>query len=216
MASNQRHAAWQKERSFAVTALPETGEPVDLAGGLTEYLEAVELATDWLEREDPGRTGSTGIAIFETRDGASTEVWRYPSPDRPSHERRLVDTFGFDPVGWTPAVKEFTAERRLPTPAPPRRRDKAEEAPRPRSEPEREPVLLRPPLRHALPLLRSSWDDTVSRVCLIVGGIALWLTLTLVDVRFVVLVLAAATGLWWRRDHRAAAAVRAANDDDLL
>jgi hypothetical protein len=64
--------------------------------------------------------------------------------------------------------------------------------------------------------LRLAWDDGVSRACLIGGGISLWLALTLVDVRFLVLLALASAGLWWRRDRRALAAARAANDEDLL
>jgi hypothetical protein len=208
MAWNERHAAWQNKRCFAVTIVPEEGQPIDLARGLTEYLEAVELATEWLEREDPTRSGTTGIAISETRDGASTEVWRYPSPDRASHERRLVDTFGFDPVSWVPAGKEFKAARPLPAPAPTRRAAAAEPG-----EPPTRPRVELPRLGSFVQL---AWEDSVSRVCLVAGAISLWLTLTLVDVRFLVLMLLAATGLTWRREHRAAAAVRAADDQDLL
>jgi hypothetical protein len=217
MASNERHAAWHNERSFAVTVLPAEGEPVDLAGGMTDFLEAIDLATDWLEREDPDRTGTTEIAIVETRDGAPNEVWRYPARDRAVHDRRLVETFGFDPVSWVPAVKEFRAARPLPAPAPPRRHERADVAPVPRPEPEHVPVPLpiRVPVQQAVPLLRAAWDDTVSRVCLIAGGISLWLALTLVDVRFLVLLAMASAGLWWRRDDRALAAARA-NDEDLL
>ena len=47
MASKNSHAAWQTERSFAVRVLPEQGKPTELAAGVGDYLEAVDLATEW-------------------------------------------------------------------------------------------------------------------------------------------------------------------------
>src|SRR5213080_2350154 len=63
MASNDSHAAWQNARSFTVTLLPAEGEPIQLADGLAELLEAVDLVSEWLAREDPERRGTTEIAI---------------------------------------------------------------------------------------------------------------------------------------------------------
>jgi hypothetical protein len=208
MAENDRHAAWHNERSFAITLLPEHGEPTELAGGLIDLLEAVDLATEWLEREDPKRTGTTGVAIFETRNGLKRTVWQYP-PEQKEHGRGLVETFGFDPVGWVSGVHEFTAERPLPTPQP--------SAPAP----VRAPLLAEPeppsePRASLRPLAQAAWDDSVSRVCLIVGAISLWLSLTLTDPRFLALLLLALTGLRWRQGERAASAARAVSDEDLL
>jgi hypothetical protein len=217
MAPTYSHAGGNNRRSFEIQVLPEHGEPTELAAGLTDFLEAVELATDWLAREDPRREGSTGVAIFALRDGGAPEsVWQYPPPQQPAAQRTLVDTFGFDPVGWVSAVQEFKGERRLPTPAPASPPLHAVEAQQPASEPGPRAVRL-PKRRHeAVPLVRSAWEDPVSRACLIVGAASLWLSLTLVEARFLALLLLALTGLWWRRDHRAAAAAEAANDAELL
>ncbi len=83
MAENERHAAWHNQRSFAVTLLPKHGQPTELAGGFDDLLEAVDLATDWLEREDPRRQGTTGVAILESRNGITRRVWA----TRPSSRR---------------------------------------------------------------------------------------------------------------------------------
>jgi hypothetical protein len=215
MAAKYSHAGGNNGRSFEVRLLPEYGKPAELAAGLTDFLEAVELATDWLAREDPHREGSTGIAVYATRDGGTPEsVWQYPPPDRPAAQRTLVDTFGFDPVGWVSAVQEFKAERRLPTPAP-AHLHVVEDQP-PAVEPVPEAARLRGRRRTVVPLVRSAWeDDSVSRASLIAAAVSLWLAVTLGDARFLVLLLLALGGLWWRRDRRAAAAT-AANDTELL
>jgi hypothetical protein len=217
MASKNSHAACQTERSFAVRVLPEQGKPTELAAGVGDYLEAVDLATEWLERTDPKRTGTTPIEIVESRDGGEATVWEYPPANRPP---TLVDIFGFDPVGWVSAVQDFKAERRHPTPAPPLR----VVGPRPpvspplQPQPEPQPALARVPTRRreAVPFLHSLWTDPVSRACVIVCALALWLTVALVDATFLALLVPALTGLWWRRSHRAEASAEAPTDDDLL
>src|SRR2546426_3430321 len=110
MASETSHAAWQTERRFAVRVLPEDGPPADLATGLTEFLDAFDLAFEWLNREDPARNGAAALAIFETRDGLSEEVWTYP-PAQPGNPEQLVARLGFDPVTWQ-GVPEFLAGER--------------------------------------------------------------------------------------------------------
>jgi len=115
MAGESRHAAWQKERSFAVKLLPEQGPPADLASGIPEFLDAVDFAFDWLDREDPSRRGRPSLAIFETGDGEVEAVWSYPPapPEGPA----LVELFGFNPVTWKSSVRDYSAvERRRPSP----------------------------------------------------------------------------------------------------
>ncbi|HXY17394.1 MAG TPA: hypothetical protein VEH79_04415 [Gaiellaceae bacterium] len=116
MAGESRHAAWQKERSFAVKLLPEQGPPADLASGIPEFLDAVDFAFDWLNREDPSRKGTPSLAIFETGGGDIEAVWSYPPvpPEGPA----LVELFGFNPVTWKSGVQEYSAvEPRRPSPA---------------------------------------------------------------------------------------------------
>lgn len=107
MASETRHAAWQTERRFAVRLLPEGGPPTDLADGLTEFLDAFDLAFEWLNREDPARTGAATLAILETCDGASEEVWTYPP--LPGNGQEVVARLGFNPLNW-PGVPGFPAD----------------------------------------------------------------------------------------------------------
>ena len=100
MAEPRRHAAWQTPRSYSVKLLDLEAIPLELVRGLTDFLDAFEFATDWLDREDPNRQGMTRLAIFETRGDVTTEVWTYPAP--PPNDQ-LVKLFGFDPVRWNPA-----------------------------------------------------------------------------------------------------------------
>ena len=96
--SETRHAAWRTERRFAVRLLPEGGPPTDLAEGLTEFFDAFDLAFEWLNREDPARTGGATLAIVETWDGESEEVWTYPP--LPSNSEELTTRLGFNPANW--------------------------------------------------------------------------------------------------------------------
>src|ERR1700730_8213373 len=108
MAQETRHAAWQTERSFAVRLLPEAGPPTDLASGLTEFLDAFDLASEWVSREDPARDGAASLAIIETRDGVPEEVWTYPPPE-PVEREDLTARLGFNPVTWV-GVPEFSGD----------------------------------------------------------------------------------------------------------
>ena len=102
MAHETRHAAWQTERRFAVRLLPEDGPPADLADGLTEFLDAFDLASEWASREDPARDGTARLAIVETQDGVAEEVWTY-TPGQPAPD--------LSPLSWT-AVPEFPSRQR--------------------------------------------------------------------------------------------------------
>lgn len=233
MAPETRHAAWHDERSFAVRLLPEEGDPTELVSGLGDFLEAVDFAVEWLAREDPERTGTAGLAIFETRGGEAEKVWAYP-PDQPPEGEQLTKIFGFDPVNWKPAGAEFAHSgpargtffpRALET-APPvnSRSARARSAPRALPSPP-QPTVVAPedgaarvpsragvaaedpaapvPSRTRLEprmVLAAAWADRVSRACLLLAGVALWFSLALADPSFLVLLLVALSGLWWRRD----------------
>ena len=107
MANETRHAAWQSERLFAVRLLPEEGDPTELADGLGDFLEAVDFAVEWLGREDPERTGTASLAIFETSSGEAEKVWAYP-PDGTPDGSPLMEIFGFDPVTWKSPSSEYS------------------------------------------------------------------------------------------------------------
>jgi hypothetical protein len=212
MAENERHAAWHNQRSFAVTLLPEQGEPTELAGDFDDLLEAVDLATEWLEREDPSRQGTTCVAILESRDGITRRVWTYP-PEQPDGTRGLVETFGFDPVNWVSGVREFAPERAPAAPQPAPSAQVLVPAP---PAPVRESPTEGAGRVSVRLLMQASWDDRASRACLIAGAVSLWLSLTLLDLRFLALLLLALAGLWWRRHERAEATARAASEEELL
>src|SRR4051812_40152947 len=102
MAQELRHAAWQTERCFTVRLVPKDGPPADLASGLTEVLDAFHLASEWGSREDPGRDGTASLAIVETIDGITEEIWTY-TPGQPAAD--------FTPLTW-PHVPEFPHRER--------------------------------------------------------------------------------------------------------
>lgn len=111
MATETRHAAWQNERTYAVRLLSGPGPAVDLADGLTDFLDAVDFAFEWLDRVDPARDRATQLAILETREGTTEEVWTYPPGPREAREDgdALVERFGFNPVTWKSGVRQFSA-----------------------------------------------------------------------------------------------------------
>src|SRR2546427_9444251 len=109
MATSTRHAAWWNERSFAVGLPDEQGPPAELAGGFSDFFDAFDFAVEWLAREDPGRDGTTNLAIFETHAGTTEQVWAYP-PEQPAEGQQLVKLFGFDPTTWKPTVPEFASK----------------------------------------------------------------------------------------------------------
>lgn len=141
MAAEYRHAAWHTDKSFAVQLLVEHERPMDLASGLPDFLAATDVAFDWLNQEDPTRTGSVNLVIVERRPDASSTVWSYPPPVR-SPGQDLIDLFGFNPAAWEPhsgsrLPTRSTVSRRLA--GTPRR-------PEPRALPSSEPLRDPPAL----------------------------------------------------------------------
>ena len=57
-------------------------------------------------------------------------------------------------------------------------------------------------VRNAAALARDAWDDRVARLCLVLGVVSVWLTVTLVDASFLPLLVASAWLLRWRHLHR--------------
>ena len=226
MATDQRHAARQDDKRFAVEARLGAERAAVLADDLSDFLDAVDFAMEWLEREDPERTRDIEIAIYSSRAGERERVWAYPATVT-THEvdetRRLVDLFGFDPVTWRPAARDFKAppnrhpvsasrpvEQRYVEPVGPA--DAFED-----EEPEDElPHVERPTpgerldawlasgsrlrLRHSL---AAFWADRISRWWLIAGAVFLWLGVTLVAPAYFGPLLAVGAGLWLGRGRRA-------------
>lgn len=230
MASNTRHAAWQ-ERRFAVKVYPVDGSQLELVADLTDFFDAVDFASDWLTSEDPGRNGTAKLAIVETRDGVSEEVWSYPPA--PSHAGELVGRLGFDPVTWAGTPDYSVAEHksrlservassatrlplRPPLPEPPPLPAPVVEAPRAPKPPPAAPIPAAPPDMRAVfqadarvaarkwvrTNARIAWDDPISRVLLILAGATLWFTIGLADPILLVPLAIFVGGLWWRHEHR--------------
>jgi hypothetical protein len=225
MANETRHAAWQTERSFAVRLLPEEGLPADLASGLTEFLDAFDLASEWLSREDPARDGSATLAILETRDGVTEEVWTYPAVQT-GNDQDLVGRLGFNPLTWAgvPEYSSYEQKSRLrqrvwpvadraPTVLP----SPAQPVASPEPEIDRtEPAAAREtPRRWIRPSARAAWDDRLSRCCLIAAGASLWFSVGLADPQFLLPLLGFGPALWWRQRNRDASAPEADIDDWL-
>ena len=209
MANDGRHAAWQTERCFAVRLLPEDGPPADLASGLTEFLDAFDLASEWVSREDPARDGTASLAIVETQDGVTEEVWTY-TPGQPAAD--------FSPLNWA-AVPEFPNRERKS-----RLRERVERAgpvveraptvvpvpspPRPVAAPEPEIVRTEVAAARETPRqwvrarVRTAWNDRLSRYCLIASGAALWFSVGLADPQFLLPLLVLFPALWWQHRSR--------------
>jgi hypothetical protein len=214
MAHETRHAAWQTERRFAVRLLPEDGPPADLASGLTEFLDAFDLASEWVSREDPARDGTASLAIVETQDGVAEEVWTYtpgqpPAPDVSPLTWAAPPAFPTRPR--TSRLRERVersgpAAERAPTVVPP--------SPPPRpvvvAQPDLKPVTtaeVAPPVRESprqwlRTWVRTAWNDRLSRVCLIGSGASLWFSVGLADPHFLLPLLVFLPGLWWRHRSR--------------
>ena len=151
MATDERHAGGETERTYAVQLVAGEAEPRDLTSGLTEFLAAVDFAFEWLQREDPQRDGTDRLSIIETRDGGRHEVWSYPPSEEPSAGQELVEVYGFNPVAWQPPSPPVQAPRAVPPPPPP-----ARWIPRQASRPSRNrsPRRRRGTLRSGLPRWR--------------------------------------------------------------
>ena len=215
MAAGGRHAGGEHGRSFTVELISADGVTTELATDVVDLFEAVHLASEWLDGEDPQRDRATSITIFKVFAGERKVVWEYP-PARA--ELPLSGIFGFDPVRWKPELPDFKRERRYPSPPQSRPPEVAvAAAPSQRSEPWRREALAGtggvPALALSFGALAgAAWADHVSRVLLILAALALWLTVTLTDPAPLLIFAAAAAGLWWRRTTRAAIAQDAADD----
>jgi len=213
MANETRHAAWQTERRFAVRLLPEDGPPADLASGLTEFLDAFDLASEWVSREDPARDGTASLAIVETRDGVAEEVWTY-TPGQPPPADVSPLSWAAVPAFPTRPQKSRLRERveragpvveRAPTvvrPSPPQRPVAVARA-------EPEPVRTaevaaarESPRQWLRTWVRTAWNDRLSRVCLIGSGASLWFSVGLADPHFLLPLLVFLSALWWRHRNR--------------
>ena len=244
MVGQTRHAAAER-RTYSVRARSEAEPDVAVADGLTELLDAVDAALEWLDDADPERDGTNRLVILENRGDDVEEVWRYPS--EPSQEGRVfVELYGFDPTRRGAIVRDFGAggrmlglseriasaepPRELPPPDLPARTTPAaeESEAEPRREDEPEPELdpaadnpqetlsrLAAGGRALVEFAQESWDDLLSRVCLIVSAVFLWLAIGLIDLRFLapLLVLLPALHRRGRMLRKAAAANRI---EDLL
>jgi hypothetical protein len=239
MAINASHAAKQDNRTFSVEVGPEGDTPTVLAGELTELLDALDCAMEWLEREDPQRTRDLSIGIFATGDGVREQVWAYPAElDTAVEPKRLVELFGFDPVAWRTPTSEAGGQRLRPTAGDARPASEhstvfaaalaAAAAWKPELELDEEedpPEVDSPTMRHRLDArlktgrllaLRERflavWGDKLSRWCLVFGAVCLWLTLTLLEPAFLAPFLASIAGVWTRRGHRAPPATDTVDD----
>ena len=229
MAVDASHAARHDDKTFSVEVLSGGEAATVLASALSDYFDALDRAMEWLEREDPERTGSSRIGIFASSDGVREQVWAYPSEPGSSVQdtKRLVELFGFDPVSWKPPPGEFDAARARP----PQREREPEPAPEGLAAAfaaavEESPTELQspPPSERLDSWLRSGtrlrlrqdflavWDDQRSRWCLVLGVICLWLTVTLLEPSFLAPLLVAAAGLWSRRGYRTVIGAQGVDD----
>jgi len=213
MAVDVRHAA-----SFAVRLLEESGAGAELVSGLPDLGVATDFAVDWLDREDPRREGSVRLVIVRVDDAGAHTVLAYPV-DAPGRSPGLVALFGFDPTTWQPHSLNRPPKEELrsrlpsgPRPAAPAVVPTAVPVDPDRAEPDpAEPDPVEPESREmdwvdlargAATLLRSSWDDGLSRAFLIAAAVSMWLTVTLLEPVFFVVALGMVAALWARQRQR--------------
>jgi hypothetical protein len=238
MAFDASHAAKQGDRTFSVEVGSDGETPTVLAGDLSELLDALDCAMEWLEREDPERTRDLSIGVYATSDGAREQVWAYPAElDAAVEPRRLVELFGFDPVAWRTPGSEGGGTRLRPTAGDARPSGEhstvfaaalaAATAWTPELETEEEPALEVDPqtrrdrleawlasgrLLSLRERFHALWGDKLTRWCLVFGAVCLWLTLTLLEPAFLAPFLASIAGIWTRRGHHAPPATDAVDD----
>jgi hypothetical protein len=209
MAVEPSHAA-KRHETFSVEVVCADGPTTVLASGVPDFLDAVDRAMEWVEREDPTRAEPRSVGIFSSAGGRHEQVWGYPTaaPSRAGagESRRLLEIFGFDPVAWRPPIRPVEAARPAqgPRPASPPLATFAAAAVDP--DPEGYPAAAPPLRRRARSTseslrqeVRTAWADRVSRSCLVLAAVSLWLTLTLLEPAFLVLFVAAAASVWSRR-----------------
>jgi hypothetical protein len=196
MAGQVRHAA-----GFTVRLLTESGAETELASELPDLAAATDYAFEWLNREDPTREAHLRLLIVRVDEAGAHTVLRYP-PDVQRPGEDLVSLFGFNPVTWQrhDLSRPATVEPRLRPPARP------PAPPQPLVDADPDPVEPEPRsrdwtdlVRGAGAIVRSSWDDLVSRAFLSAAVLAMWLTVTLLEPVFFAVVLAMLAALWTRR-----------------
>jgi hypothetical protein len=218
MAQELRHAAWQTERRFTVRLVPEDGPPADLASGLTEFLDAFDLASDWVSREDPGRDGTASLAIVEFHDGVAEEIWTYTPgqpaadltpltwphvPEFPKRERRSRLSQRVSAAAGNRAPKALPPSPAWPPPvAPVPERGLEQPAPREAPTPRIAAAPREAPRKWIRARVRAAWGDRLSRSCLIGSGASLWFTVGLADPQFLLPLLVFSPALWWRERNR--------------
>jgi len=121
MAIDASHAAKYDDRTFSVEVSLD-GEPATvLAAALSDYLDAVDCATEWLEREDSRRTKSSRASRSLRQPTAPRAGLGLPAGARGRctvAPKRLVDVFGFDPVEVESAGGQVQPRARPPAGAP--------------------------------------------------------------------------------------------------
>ena len=97
MAAETRHAAWQTQ--YEVREVVGDGHGGGLAprhrcGG---YADAVEFALDYLDANDPGRSGAVARLTVERVNGSRREtIWSYDAADADVPVADPISVFGFD------------------------------------------------------------------------------------------------------------------------
>jgi hypothetical protein len=98
MADNLRHAAGHT--TYEVREVLDEDPAADLGMRFSsqDLSEAIELALDFLESEDPDRNKVSALQIVKVQDDRRDVVWSYSHRLVPASRDDLIRLWGFDPT----------------------------------------------------------------------------------------------------------------------
>jgi hypothetical protein len=98
MADNLRHAAGHT--TYEVHEVLEDNPAADLGIRFSshDFAEAIELALDFLESEDPERNKVSALQIVRVQGDRHDVVWSYSHSLAPASRDDLIRLWGFDPT----------------------------------------------------------------------------------------------------------------------
>jgi hypothetical protein len=98
MADNLRHAAGQPTYEVREVLEHEPAADLGMRFSSHDFSEAIELALDFLESEDPDRSKVSALQIVKVQGERREVVWSYSHSLAPATRDDLIRLWGFDPT----------------------------------------------------------------------------------------------------------------------